>query len=129
MNVKAVARIFFLSQISDPGLCISNEGTFLKYWINIYNNFKGLLFCFHTFGDNRSIDDLDPRNKPGTESGKIRTGSRSRDLGLLEDVWHQKYETKTKKFWNYLKYFFNRILKISLRSRYRALDPNLAKKI
>ena len=42
---------------------------------------------------------------------------------LTEDVLHQEYES----FLNYLEYSFNKILKIFLRSRCRALDPNLAK--
>ena len=46
--------------IRNPGLCTLNEGRFLKvYKTNILDNFKTLLFCFHTFGVRRSIDVLD----------------------------------------------------------------------
>ena len=38
-------------------------------------------------------------------------------------VWHQKYKNKKDGFINYLKYYFNRLLKIYLRLRYRAPDP------
>ena len=36
----------------DPGLCTSNEGRCLKFYcISIsIDNFKSIIFCFHTFG-------------------------------------------------------------------------------
>ena len=109
-----------LAKKPDPGLCTSNEGRFLKvYWMNILDNIKSLLFCFHTFGVRRTIDVLDSENQPG--SGKIRTGSGA--LGLTGDVWHQKYKNKKEGVKNYLTYSFNRLLKISLSLRYRAPDP------
>ena len=43
----------------------------------------------------------------------------SPDPGLTGDVWLQKYENKKEGFYNYLKYSFNRLLKISLRLRHR----------
>ena len=43
--------------------------------MNILDNRKGLLFCYHTFGVRRIIDVLDSENQPGSGSGKIRTGS------------------------------------------------------
>ena len=46
---------------------------FLKvYFMNILDNFKSILFCFHTFGVRRTIDVLDSENQPG--SGKMLTG-------------------------------------------------------
>ena len=48
---------------------------------------------------------------------KIRTEFGSRALGLLEDVWHQKYENKNKGLQNAI----NSILDISY--LYRALNP------
>ena len=33
---------------------------------------------------------------------------------LVSDVWHQKPENKKEDFKNYLKYSFNRLLKVSL---------------
>ena len=69
--------------------------------MNILDNFKLLLFCFPIFGDSCFIDAIDPENQPG--SGKIRTESGSRALGLTEDVWHKKYENKkeiSKIIWN-----------------------------
>ena len=73
------------------GLRTSDEGTFFCYiWKNLFDDFKRLFFCFHTFGVRRSIDVLDPENQPG--SGKFRTGVGAK--GLTEDVWHQKYENK-----------------------------------
>ena len=50
--------------------------------MNILDNIKSLLFCFHTFGVRRTIDVLDSENQPG--SGKIRTGSGA--LGLTGDA-------------------------------------------
>ena len=76
----------------DPGLCTSNEERFLKfYWMNILYNFKRYLFYFHTFGVRRSIDVLDSENQPWL-------GSRTRALGLTEDVWRQKYNSKKETF-------------------------------
>ena len=89
--------------------------------MNILDNFKSLLFCFHTFGVRRTIDVLDPEKQPG--SGKIWTGSGSRALGLAEDVRHHKYENKTEGFINYLEYLCNRISKISLCLRYIPPGP------
>ena len=60
------------------------------YWMNILDNIKIILFCFHTFGVRRTIDVLDSENQPG--SVQIRTGSGA--LGLTGDVWHQKYENQ-----------------------------------
>ena len=44
-------------------------------------------------------------------------------LGLTEEVKHKKYENKREGFQDYLKCLFNKIFRISLRSRYRAPDP------
>ena len=55
------------------------------YKMNILDNFKSIIFCFHTFGVRRLIDVLDSENQPG---------SGSRALGFTEDVLHQKYENK-----------------------------------
>ena len=52
--------------------------------MNILDNFNPLLFCFHTIGVRRTIDVLDPENQPGSESGKIQTGSGA--LGYTVDV-------------------------------------------
>ena len=49
---------------------------------NILDNFKSLLFCFHTFGVRRTIDVVDSENQPGPGSVQIRPGSVSRALGL-----------------------------------------------
>ena len=44
----------------DPGLYTSNEERFLKvYKMNILDNFKRLLLCFHTFCVRLTIDPLD----------------------------------------------------------------------
>ena len=95
----------FVRKKTDPGLCTSNEGRFLKvYGMNILDNFKTLLSCFHTFGVRRTIDVLDSENQPGAGSVKIRTG----------DVWHQRYENKREGLKSYLKYSFNTLLKNSL---------------
>ena len=68
--------------------------------MNILDNIKSLLFCFHTFGVRRTIDVLDSENQPGSGSAKIRTGSGtgSGALGLTGDVRHQKYENKKEGF-------------------------------
>ena len=34
--------------------------------MNILDNFKSILFCFHTFGVRRSIDVLDSEKQPGS---------------------------------------------------------------
>jgi len=116
-------RIRF-GQKPDPGLCTSNEGRFLKaYWMNILDNSKSLLFCFHTFGVRRTIDVLDSKNQ--SVSGKIRTGSGA--LGLTGDVWHQKFENKKERVKNYLKYSLNRRIKSFLRLKYRAPDSVFSK--
>ena len=54
--------------------------------MNIFNNFKSLLFCFNSFGVRHSIDVLDLKKQPG--SGKIRTGTGSGSvaLGHTEDI-------------------------------------------
>ena len=71
-------------QKTDPGLCSSNEGRFLKvFQANILDNSNSHLFCFHTFGVRRTIDVLDSENQPGSGA-----------LGLTDDVYHQKYENK-----------------------------------
>ena len=82
--------------------------------MNILDNFKSLLFCHHIFGARRSIDVLDPE-KPARIRGLQRTSDT------------KSIKTKKEGLKNYLKYVFNRILKVSLRSRYKALCPNLAK--
>ena len=64
--------------------------------MNILDNIKSLLFCFHTFGVRRTIYVLDSENQPGSGSVKIWTGSGS--LGLTGYVWHQKYEIKKEGF-------------------------------
>ena len=55
---------------------------------NFLDDFKSVLFCFHTFGVRRTIDVLDSENQSG--SGKIRSGA----LGLTGDVRLQKYENE-----------------------------------
>jgi len=50
--------------------------------MDILDNFKSLLFCFHTFGVRSTINVLDLENQP--ESGKVRAGSGA--LGLTGDV-------------------------------------------
>ena len=58
--------------------------------MNILDNFKSLLICFHSFGVRRSIDVLDLKNQPG--SGKIwtGTGSGSGALGHTEEYENKK---------------------------------------
>ena len=57
-----------LGQKPDPRLCTANEGRFLKlYRINTLD----IIFCFHTFGVERSINVQDPENKPGSQSGAL----------------------------------------------------------
>ena len=53
--------------------------------MNILDNFKNLLFCYHIFGAIGTIDVLDPENQPG-----------SLDLGLTKD--------KKEGIYNYLHY-------------------------
>ena len=77
--------------------------------MNILDNIKSLLFCFHTFGVRRTIDVLESE-KPA----RIR-GSRAYRGRLTPKVYKQKKKALT--------YSFNRLLKISLSLRYRALDP------
>ena len=99
----AKLRIRVFGQISDPGLCTLTEGRFLNFgWINILDNFKSLLFCFHTVGVGCSFDVLDPKKQPGSGSG-------FRALRITEDVWHPKYENKKEGFWNYRKHSSKRI--------------------
>ena len=62
----------------------------------------------YTFGVRRTTDVLDSENQPG--SGEIRT--RSGSIALVQEG-----------FKNYLKYSSNKLLKISLRLRYKAPDP------
>ena len=81
--------------------------------MNILDNIKSLLFCFHTFGVRRTIYVLDSENQPGSGA-----------LGLTGDVWHQEYKNQKDGVKNYLTYSFNRLLKISLSWRYRAPDPH-----
>ena len=57
-----------------------------------------------------------------------REWKRKKNLRLVSDVWHQKGRNKKEGFQSYQKYSFNSILNITPRSRYRALDLNLAKK-
>ena len=84
-----------LAKKTDPELCTSNKRRFLKvYWMNILDNIKSLLFCFHTSGVRRTIYVLDSENQPESGSVQIRTVSGSGALGLTRDVWYQKYETK-----------------------------------
>ena len=45
-----------MSKKPDPGLCTSNEGRFLKFYImNILDNLKNFIFYFHSFGVRRTI--------------------------------------------------------------------------
>ena len=76
-----------------------------------------ILDNFNIFGCRRSIDVLDPEEKPGSGSGKILPGSGPRDF------WRQKYENLD--FEHYLKWieFWN----FPIVQRYRALDPKLTK--
>jgi len=74
--------------------------------MNILDNLKSILFCFHTFGVRRNIDS---ENQPGSGAP-----------GLTGDVLHQKYDNKKEGFKNYIKYSFHRLKKISLRFMYKA---------
>ena len=78
--------------------------------MNILDNLKSILFCFHTFGVRRTIDS---ENQPGSGAP-----------GLTGDVLHQKYDNKKEGFKNYQKFSFNGLLKSSIRLRYRAPDPH-----
>ena len=64
--------------------------------MNILDNFKSFLFCFHIFVVRRTIYVLDSEIQPGSGFGKIQTGSGT--LGLTEDVCHQKYKNNKKGF-------------------------------
>ena len=75
----------------------------------ILNNFQRLLFCSHTFCVRRRYQ----RYQAG--SGKIRTGSSA--LGLT--VWHQKKALKIIR-----NIYLIVLIKMYLRLRYRASDPN-----
>ena len=45
-----------LAKKLDPGLCTSNEGRILKFFkSNVLDNFKSLLFSFHTCGVRRPL--------------------------------------------------------------------------
>ena len=60
-------RILIWLMKLNPGLCSSNEWRFLKvYNTNISDNFKTLVFCFHTSGVRHIIDVLDSENQPGS---------------------------------------------------------------
>ena len=48
--------------------------------MNILDNIKIILFCFHTFGVRRTIDVLDSENQLGSGSVQIRTGSGAQGL-------------------------------------------------
>ena len=56
--------------------------------MNILDNIKSLLFCFHTVGVRRTIDVLDSENQPGSRSVKIQTvsGTGAGALWLTGDV-------------------------------------------
>ena len=73
--LKAGARIVW-----DPYL-VSRE--ILEIRLNEYFRWFWLRFCFNTVGARRSIDFINPENRPGSGA-----------LGLTEDIWHQKYENK-----------------------------------
>ena len=68
--------------------------------MNILDNFESLLFCSHTFSVRRHRF-----RKPAWI--RIRKSMKEKKGG----------------FQNYLEYSFNKIIKISLRLRYKALDP------
>ena len=78
--------------------------------MNILDDIKSPLLCFHTYGVRRTIYVLDSENQPG--SGKIRTESGA--LELKGDVCHQKYTNKKEAVKNYPTYSINIPLKISL---------------
>ena len=81
-----------LTTFSQTKVAMSIARMRIQFWLNILDNFKSLLFCFHTFGVRRSIDVLDSENKPGSGSG-------SRALRLTEDVYHlESMKTKKKAF-------------------------------
>ena len=51
------------------------EGRFLwLYWMNILDNFKSLLFCFHSFGVRRSIVVLYLKTNPDPDPVKFGPG-------------------------------------------------------
>ena len=88
--------------------------------MNILDDFKSLIFYFHTFSVRRTIDVLDSENQPG--SGKIWTGSGS-GSEVLRLTGSSKYDNKKEEFKNDLKYLFKELLKTSFRLWYRAQDP------
>ena len=61
-----------VGQKTGSGLCNPNKEIF-KILLNVFffNNFKGLLFCYHYFGFRRSIDALGSENQPGSGSGSM----------------------------------------------------------
>ena len=77
--------------------------------MNILDNIKSLLFCFHTSDVRRTIYDLYSENQPGSGA-----------LVFTGNIWHQKYKSKKEGVKNYLRYSSNRLFKISLSLRYRA---------
>ena len=82
-------------KIGSGTLYLDRKGIY-KTLLNEYlADFRCIPFCFHTFCVRRSIDALDLENKPG--SGSAFTQSRSRALGVTEDVWQQKYEKPKRK--------------------------------
>ena len=42
--------------------------------MNILDNFKRLLFCFHTFGVRHTIDVLDSENQPESDPDSFKFG-------------------------------------------------------
>ena len=100
-----------LGKKPDPGLYTSNEGVFLKFY-------KSLLFCFLTYGVS-PLYSLEPWIWIRIQWIRIRIHAGFMNLGHQWNVWHQKHEHKKEGFWNYPKYSFNSIKKISFHSRYR----------
>mgnify|MGYP007048724156 CR=1 FL=1 len=72
--------IFTLRFFRGCGLCFGKKNGSGALYLE-----RREIFCVR-----RTIDVLDSENQPGS-------GSRSRALGLTEDVWHQKYENKKRK--------------------------------
>ena len=98
-------------QKPDPGLRTSNEGRFKKlYKMNTLDNFK-LSFCFHTFGVRRPLTSPEPWIRIQIELMRIRI-----QAGFLTTSLKTKLKSS--------KVFIERILGISLRSRYWAPDPD-----
>ena len=94
-----------LTKKTDPGSVPQTKRFSKFYKMNILDNIKSLLFCFHTFGVRRSINVLDSENQPGSGSAFIQCGSWYRALGFTEDVWHQKHENKKECFQKDLKFY------------------------